>query len=100
MLVSRNPSKPDDLKQILDFNKLFDKLAVDILELSRTNFGNKYAVIFSDLTKWVESFPIKDMKEETIAKLVINEIVCRHSAPLELISDQGANFMSNEISII
>ena len=96
--IKNPPATRADLKPILDFNKPFDKLAVDIIELSRTNSGNKYAVVFSDyLTKWVEAFPIKDMKAETIAKLLINEIICRHSAPSELLSDQGANFMSNVV---
>ena len=37
-----------ELKPILDFEKPFDMVAVDILELSRTNIGNKYVIVFSD----------------------------------------------------
>jgi hypothetical protein len=65
---------------------------LDIVELTRTNSGNKYVEVFTDyLTKWVEAFPIKNMTAETIAKIFINEIITHHSARSELISDQGEN---------
>jgi hypothetical protein len=35
------------------------------------------------------------MKADTVAEILINEIICRHGAPKQLLSDQGANFMSN-----
>ena len=95
------PPNRANLNPITDFEKPFDKVAIDILELTRTNSGNKYVVVFSDyLTKWAEAFPIRDMSAETIAKIFINKIVTRHSAPSELLSDQGANFMSNLIKSV
>jgi hypothetical protein len=95
------PATRAHLEPITDFNKPFDKVAVDILELTRTNSGNKYVVVFTDyLTKWVEAFPIKNMTAETIAKIFINEIITRHSAPSELLIDQGANFMSKLIKSV
>jgi hypothetical protein len=67
---------------------------MDILELSTTNSGNKYVIVFTDyLTKWVEAFPLRDQTAESIARIFINEIVSRHSAPRELLSDRGTNFM-------
>jgi hypothetical protein len=70
----------------------------DILELSTTDSGNKYAVVFTDyLIKWVEAFPLEHQTSESIAKIFINEIVTRHSALLELLCDQGAKFMSKLI---
>jgi transposase InsO family protein len=90
-----------NLKPIVDFKKPFDMMAVDVLELSRTNSNNKYVVVFSDyLTRWVEAFPMKDMLAETIAKIFVNEILTRHSAPKKLLSDQGKNFLSNIIKEI
>jgi hypothetical protein len=83
------------MNPIIDFEKPFDKVGVDILELTMSNSGNKYIVVFTDyLTKWVEAFVISNMKAETIARIFINEIISRHSAPKELLSDQGPNFMS------
>jgi hypothetical protein len=67
---------------IIDFNKPFEKVGVDVLELTRSSSGNQYVVVFTDyLTKWVEAFPMKDQKAEKIAKIFINEVICRHSAP-------------------
>ena len=40
------------------------------------------------------------MTAETIAKIFINEIITRHSAPSELLSDQGANFMSRLVQSV
>lgn len=89
------------LKPITDFNRPFDKVAVDIMELSRSSSGNKYVVVFTDyLTKWVEAFPLRDTKSETIAKIFVNEIVSRHGAPKELLSDQGANLTSKLIQSV
>ena len=101
--ASRKDPPPNraPLDPIINFTKPFDKVGMDILELSTTNSGNKYALVFTDyLTKWVEAFPLRDQKAETIAKIFINEIVTRHSAPRELLSDRGTNFMSKLISSV
>jgi transposase InsO family protein len=49
------------------------------------------------LTKWAEAFAVPDQSAETIARLLVEEIFCRHGAPQELLSDRGANFLSNLI---
>ena len=45
--------------------------------------------------KWVEVFAVPDQKAETIARLFVEGVVCRHGAPEELLSDRGTNFLSN-----
>ena len=40
------------------------------------------------------SFAIADQKAETLARLFVENIVCRHGIPEELLSDRGANFLS------
>ena len=52
------------------------------------------------LTKWPDAFTIPDQKAETIAPLFLEHIVCRHGIPEELLSDRGANFLSNLIQEI
>ena len=60
-----------------------------------TEAGNKYVVVFADyLTKWVEAFAVKDQSAQTIAHLLVEEIFCGHGAPQQLLSDRGANFLS------
>jgi len=77
-------------------NKAFDTVGVDSIgPLPITENGNKYILVFTDYaTRWVEAFPTKDMEAKTVAKIFFDEIVCRHGAPKELLSDQGRNFLS------
>ena len=64
--------------------------------LPPTTAGNKYIVVVTDLfSKWVEAFPVKATDTETLASLLVNEIVCRYGVPSYLYSDQGANLTSN-----
>ena len=74
----------------------FQRVGVDILEMPQTAQGNRYIVVFADyLTKWVEAYPTADQTSETIARLLIDHIVCRHGVPAELLSDRGANLLSS-----
>ncbi len=74
----------------------FHRVGVDVLQLPLTLDGNQYAVVFIDyLTKWVEVFAVADQKAETIAKLLVEGVICRRGAPQELLSDHGANFLSD-----
>uniref|UniRef100_A0A1X7UR29 Integrase catalytic domain-containing protein n=1 Tax=Amphimedon queenslandica TaxID=400682 RepID=A0A1X7UR29_AMPQE len=73
----------------------FYRVGVDIMELPLTIHGNKYVIVFVDyLTKWVEAFPAADQTSETIATLLVNEIICRHGVPDQLLSDRGTNLLS------
>ncbi len=73
----------------------FHRMGVDVLQLPLTASGNRYVVVFADyLTKWVEGFGVPDQSAETIARLLVNEIFCRHGAPEHFLSDRGPNFLS------
>ena len=51
-------------------------------------------MVFVDyLTKWVKAYPTTSQLSETITRLLINHIVCRHGVPAELLSDCGANLL-------
>ena len=69
-----------------------------------TKDGNRYILVFTDyLTKWVDAKAIKKADAPSIAKEFIIEVVLRHGAPQQLISDRGKNFLSdlmNEIARI
>ena len=74
----------------------FERVGVDILKMPLTESGNRYVVVFVEyLTKWVEAFPVPDQTSETIARLLIDHVVCRHGVPRELLSDRGANLLSD-----
>ena len=74
------------------------RLGVDVIQSPRSKNGNRYAVVFVDyLTKWPEVFAVADQMAHTIAKLLVKQIISRHGVPAELLSDQGANFVSGLI---
>ena len=44
--------------------------------------------------KWVEPYPLPDQTSETIARVLVDRVICRHGVPRELLSDRGANLLS------
>jgi len=73
-----------------------ERCHMDILgPLPTTPAGNKYILLLVDqFTKWVEAVPIANQTAETIAKAAIDHLFCRFGCPLEICTDQGANFTS------
>ena len=79
----------------------FHRVAVDVLQLPKMVNGNQYVIVLMDyLTKWPEAFAAADQTAETIARLFVEQIICRHGIPQELLSDRGQNFLSNLIQEI
>ena len=71
----------------------FHRVGVDVLQLPLTESGNKYVVVFLDcLRKWVEAFAFPDQSTETFARLLVEQIFCRHGAPQELLSKKSVKF--------
>ena len=64
-----------------------------------TERGNSCVVVFTDyFTKWVEALPASDHTALTVARLLVENVVCRHGAPVELLSDQGREFMGSLVA--
>ena len=64
------------------------------MQLPLTENENRYVVVFQDyLTKWVEAFAVPNQIAETIAKLLVEEICCRHGTTEHLLRDRGSNFL-------
>ena len=62
--------------QPLPVGGAFQRIGVDVLQLPQTLDGNQYAVDY--LTKWVEVFAVPNQTAETIARLLVEEVICRH----------------------
>ena len=77
----------------------FDRIAIDFVgPCPVTVRGNKHVLVFIDYaTRWPEAFATKDQKAETVAEIFVNEILCRHGAPVELLSDRGRNFLAEVV---
>ena len=74
----------------------FERLGIDIMEMLLTPAGNRYvAVMIGYLTKWVEACAIPDQSSETLARALVDYVICRHGVPKELLSDRGANLLSS-----
>ena len=83
-------------------NRPFKKLSWDIMgPLPVTSNGNKYMVVITDIfSKWVEAFPIQSTDTETLATLLVNDVICRYGTPSCLHSDQGTNLISNLMAAV
>ena len=73
-----------------------DRLATDILgPFPTTDRGNRFVLIVTDyFTNWVEILPVPDQTAITCAQRILNEVISRFGCPLDLHSDQGANYRS------
>ena len=83
-------------------NQAFHTLGMDILgPLPATDAGNSYILVITDyLTKWAEAFPMKNQEATTIAKIFVNEIICRYGAPYKLITDRGKSFLNQILDAV
>ena len=74
----------------------YERVALDILgPLPGTPRENKYIVVIGDyFSKWTEAFPLPNQEAETVAKLLVEQWVCRFGAPRTIHTDQGRNFES------
>ncbi|GAB1869457.1 RNA-directed DNA polymerase [Camponotus japonicus] len=82
--------------QLYNVEAPLDRIQMDILgPFPLTKAGNKYLLVMVDcFTKWVEAFPIKNIRAKTVAEAFVSQFVSRHGVPLEIHTDQGKNFES------
>ena len=83
-------------------NRPLEMIAMDILgPLPETERKNKYVVVIGDyFTKWTEVFPMKDMEAAMVAKILVQEFICRYGTPEKICTDQGHNFEATLIKEI
>ncbi|UYV64922.1 K02A2.6-like [Cordylochernes scorpioides] len=72
----------------------FERIAIDVAgPFPVTEGGNKYILVAMDYsTKWPEAYAIPNQEATTVAKVLMDNLICRFGVPLELHSDQGRNF--------
>ena len=68
-----------------------ERITLDILgPLPLSESGNQYLLIVADcFTKWPEACPLPNQEATTVAKVLVNEMICQFRVPLEIHSDQG-----------
>ena len=76
-----------------------ERVATDIVgPFLKSANGSKYILVVSDyFTRWTEAFPIPNQEALTVARVFVNEYVCRCGVPVQLHTDQGRNFESKMV---
>lgn len=76
-------------------------VTMDIVEYPLSSQGFRYCLVMVDhFTKWLELYPLRNQKSETIAKKVFDCWIPRHGAPEQIHHDQGKNLTAKMIQEI
>ncbi len=77
-------------------------LGIDLMgPFPRSTKQNEHLLVIVDYcSKWVELFPLRAARAPQIARILIEEIFTRWGTPAYLVSDRGAQFTSNLISLV
>lgn len=75
----------------------FERLHVDLTGPHvRSRRGSVYIVTCVDpFTKWAEAFPAPNKEAATVARILVEQVICRLGVPLAIISDRGKKGMDN-----
>ena len=80
-----NPPQPHPLAPLgsIKCTYPFDVISWDIMgPLPLSTKGHKYILVITDLfSKWVEAFPLAVTDSETLASVLMDEVVCRYGVP-------------------
>ncbi|UYV66976.1 hypothetical protein LAZ67_4003508, partial [Cordylochernes scorpioides] len=93
---------PGQLMPIPPADFPFQKIGMDLLgRFPVTNQGNKWIIVCTEyMTRFATTKAIPDAGAMEIAKFIVEEIILRHGAPQQIITDRGTNFMSQIIKQI
>ena len=73
-----------------------EKLYMDIVVLPESDLGNKYGlVVQDDLTRYLIVAPMNNQESETVARTFVEHVICKFGTPLEIVTDNGSNFVSS-----
>lgn len=72
-------------------------MALDILgTLPVTTSGNKYILVVANyFSKWTEAVPLPNQEAITVARVLVEHVICCFGTPRSIHADQGRNFESN-----
>jgi hypothetical protein len=72
-------------------------VSLDLLgRFPKTKNGNTYVICCTDyLTKWAIAKALPSGSASDVARFLIDDVICIHSCPAEILSDRGAQFRSS-----
>ncbi|UYV63721.1 hypothetical protein LAZ67_2005419, partial [Cordylochernes scorpioides] len=90
---------PGNLKPIIPSSAPFQKIGVDLLgRFHLTRDGNRWVIVCTDyLTKYAITKAIPTGGAVEVARFILNEIILKHGAPREMITDRGRSFQAKLI---
>ncbi|UYV84069.1 hypothetical protein LAZ67_X001057 [Cordylochernes scorpioides] len=90
---------PGQLVPIPPVARPFQKIGIDLLgRFPTSNDGNKWTVVATDyLTRYAMTKAIPNGSSEEVGKFLVEDVILKHGAPRELISDRGRTFISHTI---
>lgn len=95
--ITRHTRMPMHVADIGE-TRSFKKIIFDAVGPIRppTKSGNMYILTFiCELTKFCEAIPTENIQANTVAKVFVENIICKHSIPEIILSDLGSNLVSN-----
>ena len=74
-----------------------ERIGIDVTgPFPKSARGNKFMVTIVDhYTKWAEAYPVPNHEAHTVARVLVEQFVARFGVPVEILSDQGAEFCSH-----
>ncbi|UYV71040.1 hypothetical protein LAZ67_8001511, partial [Cordylochernes scorpioides] len=81
---------PGQLVPIPPVSRPFEKIGIDLLgRFPISNDGNKWTVVATDyLTRYAMTKAIPNGSSEEVGKFIVEDVILKHGAPRELISDR------------
>jgi transposase InsO family protein len=69
----------------------FERLSIDLTgPHCKSDRGHIWILTCIDpFTKWVEAFPLRNKESETVAKVLVEQVITRFGTPIALLSDRG-----------
>ncbi|UYV72237.1 hypothetical protein LAZ67_9002287, partial [Cordylochernes scorpioides] len=91
---------PGNLKPIAPVSIPFQKIGMDLLgRFPPTRDGNRWVIVCTDyLTKYAVTKAIPTGGAVEVAKFMVNDVVFKHGAPRELITDRGRSFQAKVVN--
>lgn len=86
----------------IKIGKLFDCIGIDIVgPLPVTTTKKRYIVVATEyLSKWPEARALEKADAESVAEFIFEDLICRHGAPKEILSDQGSHFCNKLVDAL
>ena len=83
--------------QPLPCGEPWERLSIDITgPHPRSRRGHVYILTVMDgFTKYVEAIPMANQEATSVARALVETVIVRYGAPLQILTDQGTNFEGN-----